>query len=136
MASKFVQNLAESHMFFHFTVLGYNISNNLSLCIYKKAMSYPTICSKQFQTSELINYSQVDAQRFTALGITTSMVIFFPIQLVVGVYLMYSFIGISFLGGIGVILLMGVFAYFNSKLSAKANEHLLKAKDKRMKSAT
>lgn len=84
-------------------------------------MRYPTLCSKKFQTSELINYSQVDAQRFTNLGYTTSTVVFFPIQLGVGIYLMYRFIGISFLGGIGVILMMGVFAYFNQKMSAKAN---------------
>lgn len=49
---------------------------------------------------------------------------------------MYSFMGVSFLAGIGIILLMGVFIYVNSRLNARANERLLLAKDKRMKVAT
>lgn len=133
---KFIQNLAESHLFYHFTVLGYNVTNGLSLCVFNKALKYPTLCSKEFQLSELINYSQVDAQRMTYLGFYTSAVIFFPIQLGVGIYLMYNFIGVSFLAGIGVILIMSVFILINSKLNAKANEKLLKAKDKRMKITT
>ena len=133
---KFSQSLAESHLFYHFALLGYNVSNGLSMCIFNKALKYPTLCSKEFQLSELINYSQVDAQRLTFLGFYTSAVIFFPIQLGIGIYLMYSFIGLSFLAGIGVILLMALFILINSKLNAKANEKLLKAKDKRMKATT
>lgn len=133
---KFIQNMAEAHLFYHFALLGYNISNNLSLCVFNKALKYPTLCSKEFQTSELINYSQVDAQRMTYLGFYTSAVLFFPVQLGIGIYLMYSFIGVSFLAGIGIIILMGLFIFVNSTLNAKANEKLLKAKDKRMKVAT
>jgi len=72
----------------------------------------------------------------TYLGFYTSAVLFFPIQLGIGIYLMYSFIGISFLAGIGIILLMGLFILINSRLNAKANEKLLKAKDRRMKTTT
>lgn len=133
---KFLQNLAESHLYYYFTILGYNCSNGLSLCIFNKALKYPTLCSKEFQLSELINYSQVDAQRMTSLGFSTAAVLFFPIQLGVGIYLMYHFIGVSFLAGIGVILVMGVFIWINSRLNAKANVKLLAAKDKRMKATT
>lgn len=69
----------------------------------------------------------------TSLGFYTSAVIFFPIQLGIGVFLMYRFIGISFLAGIGVILIMGVFIFINSKFNARANEKLQKSRDKRMK---
>lgn len=57
----------------------------------------------------------------TYLGSYTSAVLFFPIQLAVGIYMMYSFIGVSFLAGIGIILIMGLFVYINSRLNAKAN---------------
>lgn len=74
----------------------------------------------------------------TYLEFYTAAVLFFPIRLSIGIYLMYSFIGVSFLAGIGVILVMGVFIFVNSKFNANvnANEKLLKAKDKRMKVAT
>lgn len=133
---KFTQNLAQSHMFYHFTLFGYNVNNGLSLCVFNKALRYPTLCSKEFQLSELINYSQVDAQRMTYLGSYMSAILFFPIQLGVGIFLMYRFIGVSFLAGIGIILVMGVFIWINSKLNARANSKLLVAKDKRMKATT
>ena len=75
---KFTQNLAQSHMFYHFTLFGYNVNNGLSLCVFNKALKYPTLCSKEFQLSELINYSQVDAQRMTYLGSYMSAILFFP----------------------------------------------------------
>lgn len=43
---KFTQNMAQSHMFYHFTLFGYNVNNGLSLCVFNKALKYPTLCSK------------------------------------------------------------------------------------------
>ena len=51
LAFKFTGNLALSHMFYHFTLFGYNVNNGLSLSIYHKALKYPTICSKLFSVS-------------------------------------------------------------------------------------
>jgi uncharacterized membrane protein YciS (DUF1049 family) len=133
---KFIQNLADSHMSYQSALFGYNVNNGLSMCIFSKALRYPTLCSKDYQLSELVNYSQVDAQRLTNLGANTSAVIFLPIQLAVGMFLMYSFIGVSFLAGMGIIILMGLFIFINSKLNARANVKLLKAKDCRMKATS
>lgn len=72
----------------------------------------------------------------TYLGSYMSAILFFPLQLGVGIFLMYRFIGVSFLAGIGIILLMAVFIWINSKLNARANARLLSAKDKRMKATT
>jgi hypothetical protein len=54
---KAIRNLAQTHMWFNFSILGFNLCNSLTLCIYDKALKYPTLCSKKFPTSELINYS-------------------------------------------------------------------------------
>lgn len=67
------------------------------------------------------------------MGYYTTAVLFVPIQLAVGIFLMYNFIGISFLAGMGIILLMGVVVFLMNKKLTKANDVLLKAKDKRMK---
>jgi hypothetical protein len=76
---KAIKNLAESHMSFSFSTLGFNLSNSLTLCIYDKALKYPTLCSKKFPTSELINYSEVDAQRMSEMAYSLSDVILLPI---------------------------------------------------------
>jgi ABC-type bacteriocin/lantibiotic exporter with double-glycine peptidase domain len=70
------------------------------------------------------------------MGYSLSDVILLPLQLTVGIYLMYSFIGVSFLAGMGIIFLLGLQTFIIGKVSAKANDKLLTAKDKRMKIAT
>jgi ABC-type bacteriocin/lantibiotic exporter with double-glycine peptidase domain len=62
---KFVQNVAESRMYYNLSIIGYNLCNTISVCIFEKASRYPTLCSKKYTVAELINYSQVDAQRLT-----------------------------------------------------------------------
>ncbi len=46
---------------------------------------------------------------------------------------MYNFIGISFLSGVGVMLVTIFMTFVCAKISIKANENVLKAKDQRMK---
>jgi ABC-type bacteriocin/lantibiotic exporter with double-glycine peptidase domain len=133
---KFVQNLTESHLTYQFKLFGYNICNSLSLCIFSKALKYPTQCSKQYQLSDFISYSQVDAQRLAPIAVSCTAVVFFPIQLGVGVFMMYRFIGVSFLAGVGVIILMSLLILCVSWLSVNATTQLLIAKDKRMKTTT
>jgi len=59
--------------------------------------------------------------------------IFLPIQLVVGLYLIWTYVGISFVGGLIVIFLMGIINFFITKYSVKYQKVLMKDKDQRMK---
>jgi hypothetical protein len=63
------------------------------------------------------------------MGFQLTALLFTPVQVLVGLWLMYSFIGISFLSGIAVMLITIVCTFICSKISVKANESLLKAKD-------
>ena len=52
----------------------------------------------------------------------TSILIFIlviPFQMAIGLYLMYSFIGFSFVAGLAVIVLMSTFNYFIGKFGLK-----------------
>ena len=129
----FFRTVSENQLYYNFGVFGYNLSNSLSLLIYSKALRYPVLCEKKFTTSEIINYSQVDAGRTAGIGYNMTMLLFTPLQLVVGILLMYSFIGISFLSGIGVIGVTMICTFFIRKLASRFNDKLLKAKDKRLK---
>ena len=57
----------------------------------------------------------------TYMGFQLTALIFAPIQVLIGLWLMYSFIGISFLSGVGVILVTIGFTFVFSKISIKAN---------------
>ena len=133
---KFVENLALSSLFYRMGLLGFNLSNNISLCIFNKALKFPTLCNKKFTVAELVNYTEVDAQRLGDIGWNTSSLVFCPARLIVGTILLYNFIGASFLSGMGVMALVAVLIYFVTKRQTKANEVLLEKKDARMKITT
>lgn len=127
--------LDTSYLFFYFGVLGFNLSNTLSLLVYNKALKYPLITEKKFAVGEIINYSQVDAQRMTYMGFQMVALLFTPFQILIGLYLLYLYIGYSFLVGTAVMLVLMLFTLVFSKIASRQNDKLLKAKDVRMKLA-
>lgn len=127
--------LDTSYLFFYFGVLGFNLSNTLSLLVYNKALKHPLITEKKFTVADIINYSQVDAQRMTYMGFQMVALLFTPFQIVIGLYLLYLYIGPSFLVGTGVMVVLMVFTLGFSKIASRQNDKLLKAKDARMKLA-
>ena len=132
-AISLVKALLQSHLYYKFAVLGFNLSNTLSLIIYDKALRYPALCDKKYSISEIVNYSQVDAQRMTNMGTQLTSALYTPIQIIIGVGLMYKYIGISFASGMSAMLLMIAITFFVAKKISKVNERTLDAKDKRMK---
>lgn len=125
--------LLTSYLFFYFGVLGFNLSNTLSLMIFNKSLKHPLITEKRFSVSEIINYSQVDAQRMTNMGFQLVSLFFTPFQFVIGLYLLYIYIGPSFMIGTGVMIVLILVTFIFLKVSSKYNDKLLNAKDERMK---
>ena len=83
--------------------------------------------------SDIINYSQVDAQRMTSIGFKMTTVLFCSFQIVIGLLLLYFYIGVSFLVGVAVMILLMIVTSIFSRVMARQNEELLDAKDRRMK---
>jgi hypothetical protein len=83
--------------------------------------------------SEIINYSQVDAQRMTNMGTQLTSALYTPLQIIIGVTLMYNYIGVSFASGMGAMITMIGLTFLVAKSISKVNETTLKAKDSRMK---
>lgn len=63
------------------------------------------------------------------MGFQLTALVFTPLQVLVGLWLMYNFIGISFLSGVAVMVVTIIFTFIFSKISINANENVLKAKD-------
>ena len=74
----------------------------------KKAMKYPSLCSKKYSQGDLINYNQVDSERMNNSIFYLSYVIFCPIQIIVGLSLLYIITGPSMLVGIAVLIILFV----------------------------
>jgi len=63
------------------------------------------------------------------MGFQLTALVFTPLQVLVGLWLMYNFIGISFLSGVAVMVITIILTFIFSKISINANENVLKAKD-------
>lgn len=80
--------------------------------VYEKSLRFSLIRSAEHSVGSLINHIQVDSQKLQLLGEALGNVIALPILILVGIYLMYSAAGLSFLAGIGVLLIMVVVILF------------------------
>jgi len=128
--------VSNSFIWYYFNIIGYNVSNTLSLAIFYKSLKHPFISEKKFSSAKIINFSQVDAQRMSDIGIQIINAVFYaPLQIAIGFTLLYIYIGISFLVGIGIMIVLFFVTMIFTKIAAKGNDDLLKAKDARMKVA-
>ena len=69
------------------------------------------------------------------MGFQLVCLFYAPIQIIVGLSLLYWYIGPSFFVGLGVMIILMLFTLVFTKIAAKSNDDLLKAKDARMKVA-
>jgi hypothetical protein len=67
------------------------------------------------------------------MGYQLTALLFTPLQIIIGIYLMYYYIGISFLAGILVMVITIIITFFLTKAIRSINDKTLKAKDARMK---
>ena len=100
-----IKALVDTHINFRFTQLGMNMTNGLTMLIYNKSLSFSPLTEKQYPEADIINYSQVDAERLAGAGFLISTILIAPIQIVIGIVMMYYFIGVSFLAGFGMIII-------------------------------
>ena len=85
-----------------------NLTSAIISLIYNKSLSFSLIRSQTHSIGSLINHMQVDAMKVDWLFQIISGVLIFPIQLAIAIYIMYYVVGIAFLPGFGIILLMTV----------------------------
>ena len=133
LAVRLVLGICLSHFYYRMGVFGFKLSNTLSLLIYSKALKQPLLAEKDYSVSDIVNYSQADAQRMNGLPIQLSRALFAPLQVLVGFFMLYSYIGASFLVGVGIMLLIMVLTYAFTRIAATTYDQLNDAKDQRMR---
>lgn len=132
---KLIFSFITSHQTFSFSYLGVRLENVLNMSLYKKSLKFSLINSKTYNVGELVNYMQVDSQKLRDLPYFIGGVVFLPIQIGLAIFIMYEVIGISFLAGIGALIVTFVFNFLIGKYFTVFQKGLLGAKDARMKLA-
>lgn len=113
--------------------LGTNLVGTANLMIFNKALKYPVLSSRKFTETDIINYSQIDAENLTNLASRLIFFLFGVIEIISGVGLLYAFIGILVLIPIGVMVIINLISFKIGKSTIDYNMQILQKKDDRMK---
>ena len=93
-----------------------NMTNSVNAMIYHKALKFSIIRSKEHSVGSLVNHIQVDSIKLSYLSQIIAGVIILPLQMLVSLFLMYLLVGVAFLPGISILIVMGIINYFLGKL--------------------
>lgn len=85
----FISNLLDVHCNYRLTLLGFYLTNDVLAAVARKGMNYPSLDVKQYSTSDMSTLATIDAVRFSIFAYYASSVIFLPIQITIGIFLMY-----------------------------------------------
>lgn len=99
--------------------MGIRTSNAINGLIYEKSLKFSLIRSVEHSQGSLVNHLQVDSATLFYLGMGVGGTIVLPFTLGIGIYFMWAAVGISFLSGIGVLIVVSGINYILSKQDFK-----------------
>ncbi|CAD8048099.1 unnamed protein product [Paramecium sonneborni] len=135
MAVRFFNALSYQNSYYMLRKLSCDQHSAVSVFIMKKTLNVSFQSNKQYKAGEIINIMQVDLQRILNLNIAVSQVIFLPFQIGISFYLLFDFIGVSCLAGLGVMILGLLANFLLGRWGWKLQKQVMVAKDKRTKQA-
>jgi len=121
-----------------------NFENNLAIESTQKLICF--IFQKFFKASpadydenskkshgEIINFIQVDSQKLGYMLMASPQLFFYPVEIGLYLYLLFYYLGYSFLAGILIFILLGIVNYILYSNYDKGQDQLMSKKDIRMK---
>lgn len=101
--------------------------------IYSKALKVNAPCLARFNMGEVVNFMSTDTDRVVNFFNSFHEVWSLPFQFVLALYLLYLQVGVAFLGGVGVALLLVPLNKVLASRILENNKHMLQHKDGRVK---
>ncbi|KAI1240718.1 hypothetical protein IHE44_0009157 [Lamprotornis superbus] len=104
--------------------------------IYRKALRVSSTSLARFTVGEIVNFMSTDTNRLVNFCRSFHEVWSLPVQLAIALYLLYQQVGIAFLGGMALALLLVPINKIIANRILANNEKMLKHKDTRVKLMT
>ena len=122
--------------FFQFYSLkfGVKITIQINTLIYDKLLKISPYAS--FSEGNLVNFIQLDAEKLGEFFSYIPSTIVLPIKIIFFVYLLFSYLGLTFIVGLIAIILILFFSIYSQGKRSFFQKELLKYKDQRMKMTT
>ncbi|NXE87494.1 MRP7 protein, partial [Menura novaehollandiae] len=104
--------------------------------IYRKALRVSSTSLARFTVGEIVNFMSTDTDRLVNFCLSFHEVWSLPFQLAITLYLLYQQVGVAFLGGLALALLLVPINKIIANRIMMNNEKMLKHKDTRVKLMT
>ncbi len=106
----------------------------LNAFIYEKVLKEnPASLMGKSNQGEIINFLQVDSMKISMMMISSPGILVIPFQIIIFIYLLFRFFGISFLFGLITLIIFLSINFYIQNLYRIMQKDLLKRKDNRMK---
>ncbi|XP_046989951.1 ATP-binding cassette sub-family C member 10 isoform X2 [Schistocerca americana] len=124
--------LFSTHFTYLVALVGLQLRGALISMVYRKAMSVPGPALSSFSTGEVVNFMSTDTDRVVNACASFHAFWSIPLQVAVTLYLLYIQLGLSFLAGVAVtVLLIPVNKLLANKIGVLSSR-LMASKDKRV----
>lgn len=114
-------------------LLGANLKYGMVGIIYNKALRVSIIRSKEFSVGSIVNNYEIDCEKLHEAMSSVQDIIILPLQIIIGVVIVYFIAGYAVVGGLMMIIFVGVLSYVLETKGAYFQEILMEKKDARMK---
>ncbi|CAD8112763.1 unnamed protein product [Paramecium primaurelia] len=128
---RIISVICQQHSFYQIRLVGYDWMSILSMALLGKSMNVSYQSNKEHTSGQILNYMQVDTMKLQWFGWYLSQIMLMPLQIGISIYMMFKFIGIAFLGGLGVIILTAIFNIYVGKIIMDYQIMMMKNKDLR-----
>jgi ABC-type transport system involved in cytochrome bd biosynthesis fused ATPase/permease subunit len=116
--------------------MGSKSTNSLIALIYEKQLKLSSATNKVFSQGEIITFVQVDAQKMIYLTSQMPWVATLPFTLIMCFILLFKYLGISFLAGVGVFVVSLLVNISLSRWNARVQKRYMKKLDARVSITT
>jgi ABC-type multidrug transport system fused ATPase/permease subunit len=114
-------------------IIGVKSSIEITSLIYDKILRLGAKSKSEFTEGEITNFIQIDAQTLAEMLTSAPMVLLLPITFSGFFYLLFQYFGISFLYGLGAMLIIFIILGLMQSFYSKLDSQHMKAKDMRMR---
>ena len=136
LASKFIFIFLSRKCDFLVSLIGSKTVIQINSLIYDKILRVATYNKSKFSEGELINFMQIDSEKFGEFLADCPSTLILPFQVGFYVYLLFQYFGYSFLFGLAGLLVMIAFLVKIQSEKLKIQKKLNIARDERMKIVT
>nr|CAB3486518.1 unnamed protein product [Digitaria exilis] len=136
LVGKAAQTLASHHYNFQGQLLGMRIRGALQTSLYRKSLRLSTGARRAHGTGAIVNYMQVDAGTVASAMHGLHGLWQVPLQVMVSLLLLYTYLGVSVLMTLAVIVAATAITAFANKLSLDYQLRFIGARDGRVRALT